>query len=418
MNRIIAVFIFMLCAATADAQTRRSFKDIDQDLKQAKSTATAMALINSIGETEPQTDEDIRILGQLMDSYPREGQRALSRAKNPKLANAVMKECDREVAKFKADKDKDWKNLPEAQRQEKFNALLNTQAIMATLGNLKSREALPYLKQYITPEYDGTLSYTASQAIGRIAPDDPAVFKELWDKQGVKSISYSAYGKSVLREVAEKMQDPNVPKEEKNQILAKAKPSLLSGMDPAEKKLIKDILLYHPNRDLKGEVGGAMVHAVINNPEESDKDFVVEWVKKEKSLAVWNAPYVMDRVWDVRFIPILLEMLKNPADWMPKGNVAQLLARRQVKEALPSLAECIEKDKEENVRAECRDSYYKITGKMPVIFHPNDVAYFEKQFKDPYTIDFYSKLKSTDPEKKRQLALKASLEEFKRGVGK
>ncbi|HBB68121.1 MAG: hypothetical protein A2081_06260 [Elusimicrobia bacterium GWC2_61_19] len=418
MNKLIIAFAFIFMAVGASAQTRRSFKDIDKDIKQAKSTATAMALINSIGETEPQTDEDVRILGQLMDSYPREGQRALAKTKNPKLAKAVMKECDREVNKFKADKDKDWKNLPEAQRQEKFNALLNTQAMMVTLGNLKNREALPYLKQYISPEYDGTLSYTASQAIGRIAPDDPAVFRELWDKQGVKSISYNAYGKSVLKEVAEKMQDPKVPQSEKNRILGKAKPSLLSGKDPEEKKLIKDILLNHPSSDLKGEVGGAMVHAVINNPEESDKDFVIEWVKKEKSLAVWNAPYVMDRVWDVRFIPVLLEMLKNPADWMPKGNVAQLLARRQVKEALPSLAECIEKDKEENVRAYCRDSYYKISGKMPVVFHPNDVAYFEKQFKDPYTLDFYSKLKDSDPNKKQQLALMASLEEFKRGQAK
>lgn len=259
-------------SSPAYAQNIKSLVDIDKELKQAKSTATAMALIESIAGTIPQTEADVAALGQLMDKYPSQGQKALAKIKDPKLAKAIMKECDREVAKFKTDKGRDWKNLPEPQRQEKINALLNSHAMIGALGNLKNKDALPYLKQFITPEYDGTLSYTASQAIGRIAPDDPEVFKDLWDKQGVKSINYTAYGKSVLKEVAQKMQDPNISREDKRKILAKSKISLLEGYNPEEKKLLKDIILNHPNNDLRSESAIAMIHAVKNTSE--DKQFI------------------------------------------------------------------------------------------------------------------------------------------------
>lgn len=414
MNKLIIAFILFLMASSAQAQSRRTLKDINRELKQTKSTATAIALIESIAETIPQTDEDVATLSQLMDRYPTQGQKALAGIKDPKLAKAIMKECDRQVAKFKADKDKDWKTLPDAQRREKFNALLNSHAMIAMLGNLKNKEALPYLKQYIAPEYDGVLSYEASQAIGRIAPDDPAVFKELWDKQGVKSISYNAYGKSVLREVAEKMQDPNISKAEKEKIFNKGHIWGLGGRTAEEKTLIKDVLLNHPNRDLRAEAGTAMVHAVMNNPEESDKDFVIKWTQKEKSIAVWDAPYVMDKVWDKRFIPVMIEMLKNQAEWMPRKNVAELLGRRQIKESLPYLEECIVKDNEQTVRTECRDAYWRITGKVPAIFHPADISRLEERFKRPKTRKFYDKLKDNDPNKIYYLELQRAFKEYQR----
>ena len=414
MKTIAIAFACVLCASGAYAQGRKSLKDIDKELKQTKSTATAMALIESIAEAVPQTEEDVAILGRLINNHPDQGRKALSNIKDPRLVKAIMRECDRQILKFKADKDKDWKSLPQTQRQEKHAALLNSYALVSTLGNLKNKEAVPYLKQYITKEYDGVLSYSASQAIGRIAPDDPAVFRELWDKQGVRSISYSAYGKSVLKEAAQKMQDPNVPEVEKNKILGKAKISLLSGKDPEEKRLIKDVILNHPDQRLRGEASIAVVHAVANNPEESDKDFVFKWVKKEKSLAVWDAPYVMNIIWDVRFIPLLLDMLQDQSEWMPRKNVAELFGRRQIKESLPFLESCVENDKDGSVRAVCRGSYYRITGVMLAKFHPDDVKFFEDQFVAPYSINFYSKLKDTDPDKISHNALKQALDEYKR----
>ena len=413
MNRLIIAFTILLMASSAYPQSRRSLKDIDTELKRTKSTATAMALIESIGETAPQSDEDVAILGQLMDKYPTQGQKALAKLNNPKLAKSVMKECDRQVAKFKADKDKDWKTLPEAQRREKFKALLNTHAIIATLGNLKNKEALPFLKQYATPEYDGVLSYEASKAIGQIAPDDPAVFKELWDKQGVKSISYNAYGKSVLKEVAEKMQDPNVPQDEKHEVLVKSKVSLLSGKDPEEKKILKDIVLNHPNEDLRKEAGIAMLHGLMNSPDAEDTEFILRWTKNVKDPGSgWAIYYIRDH-FDARFIPVLLNYLKIGAYGSDRSKAAEALGQNKIKESLPYLEQCLENDKDSIPRGACRDSYYKITGKIPAKFHPDDVKDIEEQLVAPYAIKFYSKLKENDPHKIYHNALINALNEYK-----
>jgi len=403
-----------MCAASVlSAQNKKSLKDINKELKQTKSTATAMALINQIAETTPQTEEDVVILGQLMDKYPTQGQKALTGIKNPKLAKAVMKECDRQVAKFKADKDKNWKTLPENQRREKFNALLNTHAMIATLGTLKNKEAIPFLKQYITPEYDGVLSYEASKAIGRIAPDDPAVFKELWDKQGVKGISYNAYGKSVLKEVAQKMQDPNVPEAEKDRIRSKAKISLLSGKNPEEKRLIKDILLNHPNRWLREDAGVAMLHALKNRKDPEDVDFVLKWTSDPKNSSSGWAMYYMRDNFDAKFTPILLRYLKESEFGSTRSDAAQALAINQVKESLPYLKECVVKDKDSDARGACRTAYYKIAGKFPTEFNVEDVDNFYKSSAHPVVIEYYSNKKPDDPERKRYEELKKAMDEFK-----
>ena len=100
MTKLIIVLSVLLTASSASAQSRRSLKDIDKELKQTKSTATAMALIESIADTPPQTDEEVAILGQLLDKYPSQGQKIFTKIKDPKLTKAVMDECDRQATKL------------------------------------------------------------------------------------------------------------------------------------------------------------------------------------------------------------------------------------------------------------------------------------------------------------------------------
>lgn len=57
MIKFIIALAVILTASSASAQSRRSLKEIDKELKQTKSTATALALIESIAETVPQTDD-------------------------------------------------------------------------------------------------------------------------------------------------------------------------------------------------------------------------------------------------------------------------------------------------------------------------------------------------------------------------
>lgn len=409
------IFMFagcLLMCGGLHAENRKSIVDIGKELKQAKSTTTIAALLETFAETTPQTSDDVAVLGQLMDKYPAQGQKALMKIKDPKLAKAVETECAKKIGQFKGNKDEDWLKLPAEERARNINAYAASQAMMGTLGKLKNRDSLPFLKRYIAAEYDGILSYTASKAIGAIAPDDPAVFQELWNNNDVKHINYNAYGKSLLKEVAQKRQDPGVSSGEKDRILAKSNIPLLGGRSKEEKALMKDILLNSTDSALREEVSIAMVHAVLNNREEADKEFVLKWSKRENSLAQNDVVHVMDMVWDVKFIPELIRILRTGANVSVRMAAARSLGRHQVKESLPELKDCVQNDKDGDVRGACRHNYYAVAGNMPGVFHPADVTYFEKQFKDPRTIAFFLKLKENDPDKIEHLALKRSLEEF------
>jgi len=412
MKTIAIAFVFIFSAVGVHAQGHKSLKEIDKELKQTKSTATAIALIESIADTPPQTDEEVAVLGQLMDKYPTQGQKALAGIKDPKLAKAVQTECARQIDKYIADKGKDWSKLPQAERAAKLGAYFASQAMIAKLGSLKNKDSLPFLKHYIAPEYDGVLSYEASKAIGQIAPGDPVVFKELWEKQGVKSISYGAYGKSVLKEVAQKMQDPNVPKAEKDHIRGKAKVGMLEGSTPEEKKLLKDIVLHHPDEWLRLDAGQAMTKALMFHPSPGDVEFVLEWTKNVKDPSSGQVMTYMRDHFDNRYIPVVLNYLKGGDDYA-RSKAVELAGQHQIKEALPYIKECITKDKDSSVRGNCQATYWKMTGEYPAEFTPEDAKDMEKYLTHPHTLKIVSMMTDDDPDKKMYLAQKEALVKYK-----
>lgn len=417
MNKtVLTFFVITFLTAGAHAQPVKSLKDIEKEILQAKSTATAAALIERISETIPQTDADVVALGRLMDKYPTQGQKALAKIKNPKLAKAIQTECAGRIDKFKAD-NKDWSKLPAEERMSKINSYMASQAMMTALGNLKNRESLPFLKQYITPEYDGTFSYTASIAIGRIAPDDPALFKELWDTKDVKSINYGAYGHSMLKEVAQKLQEPGISGAEKDNLRAKAKVELMEGRTPEEKQLLKEIVLHHSDGELRKQAGEAVVKSLMFHPSQGDVDFVLEWTKNPKEASGgFSMTYMRDH-FDNRFVPVIIRYLRE-GDNYDRGKAVELISQYKIKETLPLLKECIIKDRDSSVRGGCRMAYWKITGEMIPEFTPQDAAELEAYLNNPRMIAFHEKMDDNNPRKKKFHALKAALEKYKGDRGR
>jgi len=407
-------FIFVSCLLATSglsAQGKKSLVDIDKGLKQTKSTATAAALIESIANTTPQTEEDVAALGRLMDKYPVQGQKALAKIRDPKLAGAIEKECARNIDKFKADKGKDWSNLPHEERMAKLNAYTASQGMMVMLGRLKNRDSLPFLKKYITPDYDGTLSYTASKAVGAIAPDDPVVFHELW-KKDVKNISYNAYGPSLLKEVAQKLQEKGLSGGEKDRLRGKARVELLNGRTAEEKQLLKDIVLHHPDPELRMQAGLAMTKALMFNPSPGDVEFVLEWTKNVKDPSSGQVMTYMRDHFDSRFTPVVLNYLKDGDDY-DRAKAVELAGWHKIKEALAYIKECITKDKDAHVRGNCQITYWEMTGEMLAEFNPDDAEDMEKYLNNPQMVIMHEKMDDNDPNKKKYLALKAAFAKYK-----
>lgn len=341
-----------------------------------------MALIASIAETTPQTDEDVSTLGQLMDKHPTQGQKALAGIRDPKLAKAVMKECDRQVAKFRADKDKDWKTLPEAQRWEKYNALLNSHAMIVTLGTLKNKEAIPLLKQYITPEYDGTLSYAASQALGRIG-DESALDEMVRDIGKTKEIDLSAFGDKAFVKIIKELDEPNINGKRKFALINQIKGS----RSPERKKALKELALKHKDEDIRSRSGQALINAMLVNPEDGDSDFLYAWVPKAINDldAGWSLTALRihfpdkNRSLEKRFIPVLLDIIKKSQYGSSRSNAAEILGACKIKESVPYLEEAL-MDKDSGTRSSALIALENIIGKgyQPKHIHPDDVNVHEE----------------------------------------
>lgn len=418
MNRIIAVSILVLCANFAGAQTRRTFKDIDRDLKQVKSTATVMELISAISEAEPQTDEDVLILGDMMDKYPVEGQKAAMRIKDPKLAKAVMKEFERQAAKTKVVRGRKTPELTDKDRREYLSGYMNGAALIASLGRLQDKSAIPMLRNYLRDE---DFSGAASLALGRLG--DTESMETMVKGIGTGApIDLSGYGDKGLVRVVEELDKPGLDIKRKSALVEQIKGS----PSPERKRMLKDLALKHKDARVRDRSALALLNSIMVNKEPGDQAFISEWVGKTKNdeTGYWavtsirvshgtnNAPL------DPGMTAVLIDVLRTSNRASTRQEAAQTLGMFKAKEALPYFEECAEKDKDSTVRGECQHGYWAITGKIPKRFHPKDIAELEQYYSSPETLAYLRNKTETDPVAGYGFALKRAIEEYRKNQGK
>ncbi len=127
--------------------------------------------------------------------------------------------------------------------------------------------------------------------------------------------------------------------------------------DPEDKKLLKGASLDPKYAPLLGDVHMALLHAIQQHPEESDKEFLLDLLRK-KIPTGWLM-YAMLDVWDERYVPFLRDYAKRG------GDVSiEILGPQKVTAAVPVL-ELVLKDESINrtVRGTAIDSLWLITGK-------------------------------------------------------
>ncbi|OGR81707.1 MAG: hypothetical protein A2X32_08200 [Elusimicrobia bacterium GWC2_64_44] len=417
MNKIIIAFAGILLFSGVCAQAGKSMKDLEKDIAQAKSTTTAAALIESIAVTTPTTDADVAALGRLMDKYPTQGQKALVKITNPKLAKPIETECAKKITQIKADKNKDWSKLPEAERTVKLNSLMSAHYMIAMLGDLKNKESIPFLKQYLAPEYNGLVSYNASVALGKIG-DETVLNEMVRDIGRTKEIDLSAFGDKAFAKIVKEIDQPGITPKRKFALIEQIKAS----RSPERKKALKELALKHPDEDVRNRSGQAYLNAMLLNPEEGDSDFIYEWMPKSINdlNAGWSLTaariYFPDkkRQLEKRFIPIVADVLKRAQFYSVRSDAADLFGLSKIKESLGNLEECILNDANSTVRGYCRHAYWQITGTIPKKYHPADIGEFEGMLRDPMTAAFMNKLDANSPDKLYFLERKRVFEEFKR----
>lgn len=416
MIKILVSTICMFLASVLAAESNKSIVDIKKELATTKNTATAQSLIESLSDAVPQTEADISALGQLMDEFSVQGQAAIGNTKNPKLSVAIMKECDKQVGKLRSARAKDKKSLSAVDEKVLLNNIMNSRALIRTAAGLKNIDAIPYLRNYLK---EPDLSQAASVALGFLG-DDESLNTMLGSIENSKGVDLSGYGDKAFVKIVRELDKPGISDKRKSALINQIK----GGKSPERKKALKELALKHKDEDVRSRSGLALTNSMLINPEDSDSEFLYEWLPKAINEAYPSSALIALRIHfpdrnrqlETRFVPILINIVNNGQFGSDRSKAADLLGTCKITQSLPYLKQCVLKDKEHGIRGDCSAAYFKISGEVPPVFNPLDAKEFETELADKDSVDFYQKCSGNDFIKKFHDARIKAFEEYKRNL--
>lgn len=152
--------------------------------------------------------------------------------------------------------------------------------------------------------------------------------KEKWYKNLFKDMGKKGKLEGMLKDYAEGKEVDGI-----NTYLRQA------TIKPEEKPLLKKALWEPKYEELRGAIAMGLIHAIGDNPEESDKEFLLELLNKRK---IDFLMYSMKFIWDDRFIPGLTDIVRDTTRAeITRSTAAEILGVRKVKEAVPALEEAL-----------------------------------------------------------------------------
>lgn len=161
--------------------------------------------------------------------------------------------------------------------------------------------------------------------------------------------------KNKIARALKEYKDPNTSKDRKTKLRTYLRQTTID--DPEDKKLLKGALLDPENKfELVSDLQMALMHAMQDHPEESDKEYILELLKRKDNRVGWLY-YAMLNVWDDRYVPFLIEGAKAGS-----GMNIEILGRVKVKESVPYLEEALKS--EDPIQSQAAfDALKHITGK-------------------------------------------------------
>jgi hypothetical protein len=159
--------------------------------------------------------------------------------------------------------------------------------------------------------------------------------------------------KNKIARALKEYMDPKTTRDEKIKLRTYFRQTPID--EPEDKLLLKGVTLDPYYGELIDDLQMALLHAIQDRPEESDKEYILDMLRKNQPPG-WLM-YAMYNVWDERYIPYLLQYVKRRS-----CMAIEVLGEMKVKEAVPYLEEAL-KDKDGGVAQAAFDSLYQITGK-------------------------------------------------------
>jgi HEAT repeat protein len=361
---IIACVLF---AHTAQAKDDVSIKELHGRYKQTADQAERKEVLIEMSKAGPKTADDVNELRAIFSAKDYDEHlfevaiESLKKVNDPKL-DSVLIDILKDEKPF-ADK-LDKKDFAGKSESEVIRRNMNLMFVIGKLGALKSKNAVPVLKEYLN---SSSYQYYASQALAMIG--DTSASEQIREKayKG-EDIIYAGQGSeealTVVRDLEDKTKKDQWPK------IAK---QIIHIHDPKAKPYLKR-LFSHEKSYVRWEAAGKF-RAMVD---ENDVPTIIEMTNNKDHIIRSEAIDAMKNLKNIEFGDELIALLNDP-DYLVRLSAAKALGYKKVTRAVPYLEKTIKdsearaenpnsgnngRSNELRVRQEAFIALYILTGKL------------------------------------------------------
>lgn len=349
---MLTIFGFPIYLQAAESEDHVSVKAIVNKYHQTSDDKQRIETAIKLSKTKPTTQEDVSQLRSIFqkkewdENLYAAGIEAVKKIRDASLDNTLVDILKDEKPLMEKFSQKDYAGKSE---REVNHRAMNVMFIMMKLGELKSENAVPVLKEYL--KINGP-QYWASEALAKIG--DKSASEEIREKayKG-DEVNYGGLGldeaSRVIRDLEDKNQKDNWP------TIAK---QLLKIKGPEAKRQLPR-LFNHEKKYVREKSSMAYSNMVDNN----DKEDIIKMAMNQDWIVRSFAIDSMKRLSSISFNDVLINILLNDPHKSPRSDAAQALGYKKLINAVPFLEKAL-RDKDLYVRQEAFIALYALTKKM------------------------------------------------------
>lgn len=351
---VFMVFVWSIFVQSGYCQNNvstDSVKQILDDYKKSTDRESRQGIRKRLLKIKPTNNDDIARMKKIfMDKDWNEdlyhvAMNLVPEIDNPQLANKLIPVLSDEADFMKKVGKGDSQIMSEKRSGYR---LRNAELIVRVLGKVKSKEALPILKEYLNFP---SMQYAVSEALGEIG--DKSMSEEIREKayRG-EVINYAGLGLEEAKRVVRDLDDNS-----NKDIWGKMSKQLLYVKDPGVKSELKKIFSHG---DAPVRLRASMAFARL--ADDGDTVTVLEMAENPD----WNirvaAIDMMKKLHAKEFEDVLISLLSNDSHRVVRLSAAKAIGYKKVSKAVPHLEKALD-DKEVMVRSEAYVALYALTGK-------------------------------------------------------
>jgi hypothetical protein len=355
MSFVLSMFVALTSLAVAQEAGHLRAKDAVQAARRASSEDDRQKIYDAITTADIQDDDDLRALHQELKSFHVEkdtkvNSRHLAEIKHLSAVIGASTSPARQLA-IKQLLEQEETTIPQnfqgpwgaKSKEEAFDGALRLEALQAlatAAGQGHNEQALDSLRRI--RKKGGVPGKIAEKAIGQIGKDeDFEAFVNEIKNQPRSLTNLNVFGPRAIKRIVSEVNSPSNTADQKARLIG----ALPSTVSRDEFSAMLPLLKHQDKRVVR------VAATTLGNSLSAQDDAAIRDMLASSNSEIRGAGLVaISRSWDPKFVPDVLNVLKNDSDPWRRSFAAKILGQKHVKDAEGALADVAKNDKAPSVR--------------------------------------------------------------------